>query len=109
MSRGYNKNGVYVDTGLLRDHISKLRQENKLATELYDSISAMKAVSDSAVAYQYDMVLREIGQIIEYLNTMANQLARIEEEAAQLSYELRGMIEDSTDLSHHIITRSFVL
>lgn len=109
MSKDHNKNGLYVDTGLLRDHISKLQEEKKLASKLYESIAVMKAAADPLVAYQYDPVLRDVEQMIEYFNTMENQLTRIDDEAIQLSYELRGMIEDSTDLSRRVIAENFAL
>lgn len=109
MSRSNNKNGLYVDTGLLREHISKLQEEKKLASRLYENIVAMKTVADPTVTYQYDSVLHEIEQVIEYFNAMANQLTHINDEAIQLSQELRGLIEDSTDLSQHITAESFVL
>lgn len=109
MSKDNNKNSLYVDTGLLRDHISKLREEKKLASRLYENIAVMKTFADPMVTYQYDLLLRDIEQMIEYFNTMANQLADIHDEAVQLSHELRGMIEDSTDLSRHITVENFSL
>lgn len=108
MIKNYH-NGLYVDTGLLRDHISKLREEKKLASRLYESVAFMKSVDDPTVAHRYDAVLYDIEQIIEYFNAMANQLAHIDDEAVQLSYELLGIIKDSTDLSQRITGENFVL
>lgn len=108
MNKGYN-NGLYVDTGLLRDHISKLREEKKLASRLYESIAAMKTAADPMAAHQYDSVLGDIGQMIEFFKAMANQLDHIDDEAVQLSHELRGIIKDSTDLSQRITAENFVL
>lgn len=108
MSKGYNS-GLFVDIGLLRDHISKLREEKKLATRLYENIAVMKTAADPMTAYQYDSVLRDIEQIVEYLDTMANLLAHICDEAVQLSYELRGIIVDSMDRSQRIIAENYVL
>ena len=45
----------------------------------------------------------------KYFNAMANQLAHIDDEAVQLSYELLGIIKDSTDLSQRITGENFVL
>lgn len=108
MSEG-NNNGLYVDTGLLRDHVSKLREEEKLATRLYENIVDMKVAADPMETYQYDSLLRDIEQMISYFNAMANLLAHIADEAVQLSHELRGMIKDSTDLSQSITEKIFVL
>ena len=107
MSKDHN--GVYVDTGLLRDHVSTLREEKKLAYRLYENVALMKAVADPTVAYRYDSVLRDIEQMIEYFEKMANLLVHVGDEAVQLSNELGGMIKDSTDVSQRITAENFVL
>lgn len=108
MSKG-NNNCLYVDTGLLRDHISKLQEEKKLVSRLYESIVAMKTVADPMAAHQYDLVLRDIEKMIEYFNAMSKQLNYIADETVQLSNEIRSIIVDSTDLSRRIATENFVL
>ena len=109
MSKGYNNSGLHVDTGLLRDHVSKLREEKKLASRLYENVAAMKFFADPMVADRYGLLLQDINQMIEYFCRMANQLASVGDEAVQLSQELKGLIEDSTDLTQHITTESFAL
>ena len=109
MSKNGHKNGLYVDTGLLRDHISKIQKEKELAFRLYESVAAMKTVDDPTTESQYDTVLRNVDQLIEYFDGMINQLCRIHDEAIELSYELRGMIEDSTQLTKHIIAEQLVI
>lgn len=109
MSKANNRNGVYVDTGLLRDHVFKLREEKKLASKLYENIATMKLVADPMVAHQYDSVLRDIERMIEYFNTMANLLVCVGDEAIQLSHVLRGVIDDSTDMNQHITAEKFTL
>ena len=109
MSKGSNPNGLYVDTGLLRDHVSALRKQKKLATRLYENVAVMKTLADPADADRYNPILRDIEQMIEYFDRMANQLTIVHDEAVQLSHELRGMIKDSTDLSRHITAKNFVL
>lgn len=109
MSKGYNANGLYVDTGLLRDHVSKLQSEKKLASRLYQNIVFMKNLADPMVAHRYDSLLRDIKQLIEYFDAMSDQLARTADEATRLSYELRYEIKDSTELSQRIISKSFLL
>ena len=109
MSKSYNKNGLYVDTGLLRNHISKLQEEKKLASTLYNNIAAMKAMADPSVAYQYDSALRDAAQMVEYFRAMANQLTETDEEAIRLSRDVRGVIEDSTELIQRIVPKGFML
>ena len=104
-----SQSNLFVDTGLLRDHVSKLREEKKLASRLYENIAAMRTVADPADTYQYDLLLHDIGQMIEYFDQMAIQLAHINDEAVLLSHELRGIIKDSTELSRRITENSIVL
>ena len=108
MSKG-DHNSLYVDTGLLRDHLSRLQEEKKLASRLYENIEVMKAMADPADIHRYYAVLRDVEQMIEYFNKMANQLAHIADEAVQLSHELQGLTQDSTDLSRRITAGKFVL
>ena len=108
MSKDY-RNGLYVDTGLLRDHVSKLREEKKLASRLYENVVIMKAMADPMESYRYDAVLRDVAQLIEYFDAMAKQLAHVEDEAVRLSDSLRGIIEDSTALSQRITDAEILL
>ena len=107
MSR--DKNGLFVDTGLLRDHVSKLREEKKVAARLYENVAAMKNVSDPTVSYQYDPVLRDIEQLMEYFGRMANLLDHIVDDAVQLSLVLSTLVEDDTELTRRIASHAFML
>lgn len=102
-------NGLFVDTGLLRDHVSILREEKKLAYRLYENVAVMKAAADPVIAYRYDSVLRDIKQMIEYFDKMAKLLTNVGDEAVRLSNELGNMIQDSTDVSQQMISEKFVL
>lgn len=105
----YDHNGVYVDTGLLRDHVSKLREEKKLASRLYENVTVMKTLADPMNAYRFDPVLRDVAQLIEYFDAMANQLTHVDAEAVRLSNSVRGVIEDNTDLTRRITDENFLL
>ncbi len=109
MSKGFDTNGLFVDTGFLRDHISKLREEKKLALQLYDSMTAMQHCSDPAVSYQYTPILRDIEQLIEYFERMAKLLAHVNDEAVQLSHELGELMEEDTNSSHHTVSATYML
>ena len=108
MIQGCNS-GLYVDTGLLRDHISKLREEKKLASRLYENIAVMKITASPMVAHQYDSLLRDVEKMIDYFDAIANQLDHIDDEAITLSYKLRSIIKDSTEQSQRITSENLVL
>ena len=109
MIKGNNKSGLFVDTDLLRDHVSKLREEKKMAISLYESVSAMKRTCDPTVSYQYDSVLRDIEQLMEYFGAMADLLDNIADDAIRLSHELHALIEESTATNRHIISDNYLL
>lgn len=109
MSKGYNANETYVDTGLLRDHVSKLREEKKLAMRLRDGIVAMRNNSDSAAFGEFYPILRDLDMMIEYFERMARVLAVTESEAVQLSRELGNEIEENTAQTQHRSSSSFML
>lgn len=104
-----NKHGSFVDTGLLRDHVSKLRQQKKIASKLYDNVAAMKRLSDPADAYQYNSILRDVQQMIDYFDRMAKELDHIEDEAIELSHRIGEMIEESTDRTRRTTSKNFML
>lgn len=100
---------MFVDTGLLRDHVSKLREEKKIASELYENVVAMKSLSDPTIAYQYDSIIRDIEQMIEYFDRMAISLAHIDDEAVQLSHVLKDLIEDDTENVRRTTSNTYML
>lgn len=104
-----NRHGSFVDTGLLRDHVSKLRQQKKIASRLYENVAAMKRLSDPSVAYQYNSILRDIQQMIDYFDRMAKELDHIGDEAVELSHRIGEMIEDSTEKTRRTISKNFML
>jgi hypothetical protein len=97
VSRRSNSDGVFVDTGYLRDHISNLRNERKIALELYNTVKDMKANCDPSTAYQYDLILRDINQLVSYFESMARSLSHIDDQATQLSFTISDLIEDDTE------------
>ena len=104
-----NKNGLFVDTGYLRDHVYKLREQKKLASRLYESVAAMKQNSDPSVSYQYNAVLQDIEQLVEYFNRMARSLSEVEDHAILLHHELGELIQDDTDKLRRTVSNTFML
>ena len=101
--------GSFVDTGFLRNHISELRREKQIALELHENVKNMKGLSDPTVSYQYDSILRNIEQLIEYFDRMAKSLSHIDDEAVQLSQKLGSIIENDTELTEKKVSSKFVL
>ena len=98
-----------MNVGLLRDHISELNKEKKIAQELYDNVMAAKRLSDPSESYKYNRVLNEIEQLIEYFAKMADVLRNVEFEAGQLSQKIGATIEDDTARAKHAISNAITL
>ena len=109
MSKQHNKNGLFVDTGYLRDHVYQLRQQKKLAARLYENVAAMKHHSDPSLSYQYYPILQDVETLMEYFQRMANVLAEVDDDVVQLRNELGKLIESDTDRAHHTISNTLML
>lgn len=109
MSKNRNQNTLFVDTGFLRDHVSRLREQKKLASRLYENVAAMKRVDDPTVAYKYDPVLRDISKLIDYFGRMADFLSNVDDDAVQLNDKLEALLRDSTEDTKGAINNTFML
>ena len=103
------RDDLFVDTRLLRDHVTKLREEKKIALELYENIVAMKKLSDPNVSYQYNAILRDVEQLIEYFEAMARSLDLVVDEAVVLSHKSEDSILSDTEETRKKITDEFFL
>ena len=109
MSKNRNKDALFVDTRFLRDHVSKLQEQKKLASRLYENVAAMKQADNPIVAYKYDPVLRDIRKLIDYFGRMADLLAEVDDDAIILSHRLAAMLEADSEQTQHTISNTFML
>ena len=109
MSKDFNNDALFVDTGCLRDHVSKLREEKKLAARLYENVLVLRRLSDPSTSYQYNSILRDVNQMIEYFERMASVLNRIDDEAIRLSREIKHTIEEDTEATRYITAKELML
>ena len=109
MINRYNDGGLFVDTGLLRDHVSKLREQKKIALRLKKSVQTVKALSDPSTAFQYDTIIRDVDCLVEYLDRMANALDNVDDEAIMMHMRIAHLIDDSTYEASHTISNEIKL
>ena len=108
MSQRRSKDGLFVDTRLLRDHVDKLREKKKTATRLYENVIGMKRADDPAMSYRYEPVLRDINQLIEYFDRMALLLSNVSDDAIELSHKIGAIIEEGTEYTRHTVSNNFL-
>lgn len=101
--------GVFVDAGLLRDHVSKLRNERKIALELYESVVAMRNLSDPETNYQYSPLLADIYQLVDYFTVMARKLDEISDDAVLLQKRIEGILVQDTIELRNTVKKTFSL
>lgn len=109
MSKNHKDDAFFLDTGLLRDHVSKLREQKKTASRLYANVSAMKNCSDPTMAHTYNSLLRDIEHLIIYLDRMASVLSNAGDEAIYVSLKIGAQIQRDTAQARQAINRSFML
>ena len=109
MSRHFNRDDLFVDTELLRDHVSKLREKKKIATKLYENVRGMRRSDEPENAYRYNSLLREIEQLIEYFDRMAAYLSDMSDDAVELSRKMGNLIEENTEYTRYIISDNYML
>ena len=109
MSFNYQRGHALVDTGLLRDHVSKLREEKKTATRIYNNIRMLRNCSDSSETGKYYSIINDIEQLIEYLDRMIKVLSDAEDNAIELSRTIGALIEDDTYNTKSITSNAIML
>jgi len=109
LSKGCIPNGVFVDTGLLRDHVSKLQNERKMAERLRENLMAMQNSSDPETVVQYRSVLNDVDQLCAYFTRMARLLDNVGDEAVTLSRKIATLIEKDAEQTRHASSRLFML
>ena len=109
MSGGPNDGGLFIDTGLLRDHVSKLREQKKTALRLKHSVEKVKMLSDPSMSFQYDPIIRDVESLVEYLDRMADALDQVDDEAIMASMRIASLIDSSTEETLHIVSNEIKL
>ena len=109
MIRNYADSSLFIDVGLLRDHVSKLREKKKTATRLYESVKGMRRADDPESVYRYRAILQEIDALIEYFDRMAALLDNVGDDAVELSHKIQKIFEDGADYTRYTISENFLL
>lgn len=109
MRNGYKHDGFFIDTGLLRDHVSKLQNQRKIAERLRESLQAMQRVAKPETFAQYKAVLHDVELLCEYFTRMARVLNNTGDKAVVLSREIAAIIEEDAAQTRYISSNTFML
>ena len=109
MRKGHKYDGFFLDAGLLRDHVSKLQNQRKIAERLRENLLAMQRVADPETFAQYTAVLRDVDLLCEYLTCMARALDNTGDKAVTLNREITAIIIEDAAHTRNVASHALML
>ena len=94
---------IHIDTRLLREHVSVVLEERRIAQRLYSNVEALQRISDEASRAQYRALLNKIDRLIQYFQKMADALEEISDGADALYRELSRLLGDDNDVAKSVL------
>jgi len=99
---------IRVDTRLLRDHVSEVLEEKRLAQRLYSRVEQLRATSEDSQKIQYTRILNRIELLIEYYQRMADALDYVGDEAIMLYQKNAELLRRGNDEARYTVSRTFL-
>lgn len=100
--------GLYVNTRLLRDHVSDVAEQKKLAQQLLERIDWMQTADVDGPQDQYCHLQQKIHNLIQYYNNLEITLEEIEEKAVYLSRDIRNTVRSDTEETTEKVNHDFL-
>ena len=89
--------GLYVNVGLLRDHIVDVAEQKHLAQQLLDKVNLLQRMDAEGPQDQYRILQKKISNLVEYHSRLETTLEEIAEKAVQLSHDIHNAVRSDTD------------
>ena len=103
------ENRFYLNTRLLRDHVSEVQDERRTAQRLKEAVRMTRDLGNPAAAGQYRRILESVDSLEGYFGRMANALETISDKGYQMYTRIGRMIEDDTDRTRSENNKRFML
>ena len=88
---------IYLNTRLLRDRVSGIREERRTAQQLLESVRRTRELSDPAVQAEYNGILTDLNALIRFFEKMEETFEQIETEAIELNRTIESMLQEGID------------
>ena len=98
---------VYLNTRLLRDHVSRIQEERRTAQRLYESVRRAKELSDPTIESAYNGVLDDINALIRYFEKMEDAFDQIELKAIELNRTVQSLVQEGIDQTKEVQNKYF--
>lgn len=99
---------IRIDTRLLRDQVSAVHSEKRIAQQLYSNVQTLISISDEMLRAEYRTILPKVDKLVRYYQSMEDALDEIADKACELSAQISGLLRDETDIAKAIGTEVFL-
>lgn len=100
---------IHIDTGLLREHVSVILEEKRIAEQLLYQVEKLRKLSSDSVGPQYNAIVKKIENLIQYYRRMAEALETLGDDAVMLYREIAQKLQDDNDKAKRDISNFFML
>lgn len=95
--------GVRIDLRLLRDYMSAVLKEKRLAQELYSKVEGVSRFSDDSSRLQYRKILSRIENLIHFYQRLGETLQGVEENTIAIHREIMTRLREETDEGKRVL------
>ena len=99
---------IRINTRLLRDHVSAVREEKRLAQQLQNKVELLKRISGEGERPAYQYILGRVECLVRYYQKMADALEEVGDEAEYLYRQLAKRLRDENDAARSEISSTFL-
>lgn len=87
----------FFDTRSLRDHVSEVQEERRVAQRLRDAVAFTRDNSDPSLRGEYNHVIYSVEKVQRYFLKMAEVLDDTASETVRVSRAIQNAVRESTD------------
>lgn len=100
--------GIRIDLQLLRDYMSAVLKEKRLAQQLYSEVEGVSRISDDSTILQYRQILSRVEILIQFYQKMEETLQGVEENAIAIHREIMARLREETDEGKHVLPNAYL-
>lgn len=89
--------GVRIDIRLLRDYMSAVVEEKRLAQQLYSKVEGLCRMCDDSEKTRYYKLLRDVEVLLVYYARLEDSLQNVELNTIAIHNEITARLRDETD------------
>lgn len=88
---------LFLDTKLLRQHVTQIERELRCAQTLYDHIETARNLTAEELRDSYSRLLEDTQCLVTYFRAMANVIDNVSTNAEQTVLRIGRLLQDMAD------------